>query len=351
MRNTALPKRAWIDDDRGVNRNLLIDQVVRQTMVLIAHLATQGGARAPLSDVAERVFRGLVDELAAQRLSHKVIADMFGLALRTYYDRVKRLTESNTVRGRSLWEALFDFIRARATATRSVILERFRHDDEAVVKAVLNDLVESGLIAKSGRGPRAVYLVVPSPDVAASDTLAALVQVALFHRGTATAVVIAEALGIELAAAESALDKLVSDGRAERADGGYSSDRCLIPADDPAGFEGAVMDHIQAVIGALCHRLRRRGRKSELDAAIGGSTYTFDVAPDNPTLARVTGLLSRYRAELSALRDEADAFEAANATQAGRSRPTRFIFYCGQNALSEQLASVARAPLAAEDPA
>jgi len=33
-----------------VNRNVLIDAIVNQTTVLIAHLATQGGARAPLSE-------------------------------------------------------------------------------------------------------------------------------------------------------------------------------------------------------------------------------------------------------------------------------------------------------------
>lgn len=321
-----------------MNRNLLIDQVVRQTMVLIAHLATQGGARAPLSDVAESVFRGLVDELAAQRVSHKVIADMFGLALRTYYDRVKRITESNTMHGRSLWEAVYEHVRQQRTLSRAAVLKRFRNDDEAIVRAVLHDLVQSGLIAKSGRGDGTLFLVVETPDLDVDETLATLVHVALFHRLETDVVTLAEALGIDPQRVTATLERLVSEGRVERLEAPpaprYRASSCLISADDPVGFEGAVYDHMQAVIGALCHRLRRTGEPSEVDRAIGGSTYTFDVAPDNPTWDRVTHLLERLRGEVSALREEADAFEAARPTPA---ETTRFIFYCGQNALAELL--------------
>ena len=35
----------------------------------------------------------------------KVSADMFGMALRTYQKRTRRLSESLSVRGRTLWEA------------------------------------------------------------------------------------------------------------------------------------------------------------------------------------------------------------------------------------------------------
>jgi len=66
---------------------LLIDSIVRQTMVLIAQLSTASGNRSPLSHVADRVFLDLVAELERQRLGKKVIADMFGLALRSYQQK------------------------------------------------------------------------------------------------------------------------------------------------------------------------------------------------------------------------------------------------------------------------
>lgn len=336
----ALHSRRGSRHSVRVNRTLLIDQVVRQTMVLIAHLATQGGARAPLSDVAESVFRGLVDELAAEGVSHKVIADMFGLALRTYYDRVKRITESHTLRGRSLWEAVFEHVRERKSVTRAAVLQRFRGDDEAIVKAVLHDLVESGLVARSGRGEHATYLIVPTPDASADETLAALVHVALFHRVEADVAGVSESLGVGRERVAEVLERLVGEGRIERVPGAsgeavYRAQSCLIAADDPVGFEGAIYDHTQAVVGALCHRLRRRGRAESIDRSIGGSTYTFDVAPDNPTWERVLGLLGRLRVELSALRAEADAFEGTRPEP--RPSTIRVLFYCGQNVLAEDV--------------
>jgi hypothetical protein len=134
-----------------MNVNLLIDNIVRQTTLLIAQLATAAGGRAPLSHVAGQVFLDLIKELKAQGLGHKVIADMFGLALRTYHDRVRRLSESATDRGKSLWEAILSYLRARDVVSRADLLRRFHADDEVSVRGVLNDLVESGLVFKSGR--------------------------------------------------------------------------------------------------------------------------------------------------------------------------------------------------------
>jgi hypothetical protein len=71
-----------------MNTQGLIDAVVQQTMVFIAHLATAGGLRTPLVGVADQVFMELTRELQNQGVRKKVIADMFGMALRTYHRRV-----------------------------------------------------------------------------------------------------------------------------------------------------------------------------------------------------------------------------------------------------------------------
>ena len=134
---------------------MLIDAIVRQTMVLIAQLATAGGGRAQLSHTANQVFLDLVAALKEQGLGNKVIADMFGMALRTYQTKLQRLSESRTDRGRSLWEALLGFLQEKGrerAVPRAVILQRFRHDDALVVSGVLRDLVDSGLLYRTGRG-------------------------------------------------------------------------------------------------------------------------------------------------------------------------------------------------------
>jgi hypothetical protein len=80
-----------------MNIQLLIDAIVRQTTVLVAELATAGGARAPLAHVANQVFMDLAAELERQGVSRKVSADMFGLALRgDAHEREQR-------RGRSIF--------------------------------------------------------------------------------------------------------------------------------------------------------------------------------------------------------------------------------------------------------
>src|SRR6188508_1340718 len=95
-----------------MNVQVLIDSIVRQTTVLIAQLATSGGVRAPLAHVASQVFMELARELESQGVSRKVSADMFGMALRTYQRKTQRLRESATVRGRSLWEAVLEFLQS-----------------------------------------------------------------------------------------------------------------------------------------------------------------------------------------------------------------------------------------------
>ena len=60
----------------------LIDAIVQQTTLLIAQLATSAGIRAPLAHIADQVFLDLANEIEQQGVSRKVVADMFGLALR-----------------------------------------------------------------------------------------------------------------------------------------------------------------------------------------------------------------------------------------------------------------------------
>ena len=75
---------------------------MRQTTVLIAQLSTSSGVRAPLSHVADQVFVELAREIEAQGVRRQVVADMFGMALRSYQKKVHRLVESETIRERTL---------------------------------------------------------------------------------------------------------------------------------------------------------------------------------------------------------------------------------------------------------
>jgi hypothetical protein len=148
-----------------MNVRLLIGAIVRETTVLIAQLATSGGLRAPLAHVAGRVFADLAAELEREGVPKKVSADMFGLALRTDQRRTQRLDPSQTDRGRSLWEAVLDHIAQNELVTREQLLKRFRRDDPRSLRGVVRDLIDSGLVFASGRGPRAVYRVTTADEL------------------------------------------------------------------------------------------------------------------------------------------------------------------------------------------
>ena len=106
-----------------------------QITVLIAQLATSGGIRAPVAHLANQVFLELANELEAQGVSRKVSADMFGMALRAYIRKVRRLSEAQTEPGRTLWQAVLEFVRSEQLVSRSGVLGRFERDGELEVSA------------------------------------------------------------------------------------------------------------------------------------------------------------------------------------------------------------------------
>ena len=50
---------------------------------------------------------------------------MFGLALRSYQKKVQRLTQSETQRDKTLWEAVLDYLREQGSVPRRKIFQRF----------------------------------------------------------------------------------------------------------------------------------------------------------------------------------------------------------------------------------
>ncbi len=324
-----------------MNVNALIDAVVRQTTILVAQLATSAGARAPLAHVANQVFRELVLELRAQGVGGKVIADMFGMALRTYQARMQRLSESHTERGRTLWEAVLGHIHEKGTVNRADVLHRFRRDDDATVRGVLNDLVETGLVYRSGRGDRTRYRAAEPEDAPGNghddESAEALVLVAINRYQPATRDEIVAAVKLESEAVDAALVRLAADARAAEVErdgaAAWRCDECVVPYEDPVGWEAAIFDHYQALVTALCTKLRQGRSSARRDDRVGGSTYGFDVWPGHPKEAEVHELLRRVREQASALRAEV---EAHNAGVGLRDEAHRVLFYVGQTVLEEE---------------
>jgi Mn-dependent DtxR family transcriptional regulator len=322
-----------------MNVSYLIDSIVQHTTVLIAQVATTAGVRAPLAHVANRVFLDLVTEIERQGVARKVVADMFGLALRSYQQKVQRLSESATDPGRTLWEAVYDFLKDSEVVTRTEIVARFPSDDDGSVGSILNDLVETGLVYKTGRGHSSVYRLTSEEDLGRASlgrsrkALQAALWFRVYRTGPVSREALAEALRIEPGTVEDALEELVADGRVARDLAGasvtYRSRQCLLPMDDTEGWEAALVDHFQMVTAAICTKLRNGNTRALPAEELGGSSYSFDVWPGHPAEARVRALLASTRGQISALWDEVVTYNRAHDRE--RRDATRVSFYFGQS--------------------
>jgi hypothetical protein len=326
---------------------LLVAALVRQTTVLIAQLATTGGVRAPLAQVADQVFFHLVRELERQGISRKISADMFGMGLRSYLRRIQRLSESSTERGHSLWEAVLAYLHEQGAVTRGQVLERFFRDEEAQVRAVLHDLTASGLVFASGTGAGSVYRAAGEDEIGAltrahrGEGLDELVWALVYRLGPVSRDELSTFSGETGGELDATLERLVEASRVDRVptpEGTrYSTTTFFVPRGTTAGFEASVFDHFQAVVQTICCRLRGETTKLPLgDVApgdtVGGSTYSFELWPGHPFADQVIGTLAQYRTRLSALRAEVEAYNAEVGIPEQYEQVTS---YCGQCAIPQ----------------
>jgi hypothetical protein len=235
-----------------MNTHLLIDSIVQQTMVFIAQLATAGGVRAPLAHVADQVFLDLTHELTAQGVTKKVIADMFGTALRTYHRRVQETLHSQTDSDRTVWEGVLGFVRSREPVSALEVQQRFLRDDAEVVSGVFNDLVNPGLAYRAGRGDRAVYPAAHEAYFLASDDEARaarrwLVWLTVYRRGPISVDQVGEHARLPEAECSRALNELLDEGKVSLSDENgvphFSAARFEVPVGETHGWEAAVLAH------------------------------------------------------------------------------------------------------------
>ena len=332
-----------------MHSRVLIDQIMQQTTILIAQLSTAAGIRAPLAHIADEVFLHLSDSIEKQGVSRKIAADMFGMALRTYQRRVQAITESSSVRDRTLWEAVFEYIHHPTGRTRDDVLHRFRWDGDSGVKAVLHDLVNSGLIYSIKQAGTTLYKVTPESDLKTlaehgeRSSLASLIWVHVYRQGEIKITELSQHLKTEEHLVREVVHELVEEGRLEEVissedqdqddEKTYRSMDCFLPVGDQLGWGAAVYDHFQAMAKAIAHKLNSHGARSAQDDQIGGATLSFDLYPGHPHEAEVLSLLKRYRAEINELWTQ--VVETTNEARARGEEPHedsfKVTFYMGQN--------------------
>ncbi|MEN9577251.1 MAG: hypothetical protein RJA70_260 [Pseudomonadota bacterium] len=317
-----------------MNVKWLIDDIVRQTTILIAQLSTAAGDRSPLSHVADQVFLELSRELEAQGVKRKVAADMFGLALRSYQLKVQRLG-STPLTQPSLWQTVHEKLLSGSHTRKELetILPAHKPED---VAAVLNDMVSSGLAYSTGRGFEAVFGLTSDADrkrVSASLSEDELVDQIWFMVATGDVSQrerLLERVSASPESIDAAIQVLLSDQRLNETGGVLSTSQLLIPVDAEQGWEVAVCDHYRAVATAIAAKLKDpRSRASDL---VGGATLSFTVHEAHPFKSTVEGLLKRTRSDVDAIWQAVANYNTAHPPPESASKVT---FYFGQNITRE----------------
>lgn len=321
-----------------MDTKLLIDAIVQQTTVLIAQLSTAAGIRAPLARLADQVFLELSREIESQGISRKVAADMFGLAIRTYQKKVQRLTESASEPNLTLWQAVLDHMTATESQTRRELLDRFRRDEPTVVGSVLNDLVSSGFVYRTGSGDTTSYRIVQEHELARSrgearrEAAAPLIWLFTYRQNGATPATLRAQFQLDAADLDAALALLEAQGQLQRHGEGevatYRASPFVVPVGAEHGWEAAVFDHFQTVVRAIGNKVRRGTARSAEDHVNGGATLTFDVTPGHPRREEVLGLLKRVRAELNELWNAVQTYNDLHPIES--EQKTEVSFYFGQ---------------------
>ncbi len=241
-------------------------------------------------------------------------------------------------RGRSLWEVLYEHVQQKGPISREQVLVRFFADDPLSVRGVLKDLVDTGLVYRTGRGDSSRYQATSdSEPVSSIEAVDQLVWLSVHRLGPITAGGLSHTLSLDAHLVAQATERLVQAGSIRRhpteADA-FESDGCVMALDDPKGWETAVFDHYQAMVTALCTKLRLGKTRARAADWVGGSTFSFRVWPGHDHYDEARSVLAQFRARGSELRHKIAAYNRTHPEPEDGS--VKVVVYAGQTVIGPE---------------
>lgn len=286
----------------------------------------------PLGPLADRLFHGLASELHGKQIRRRVAADMFGLVPRAYLRKVRRAEESVTEHGYSLWQAVYEYIAQAADGVLlSELARRFHRDDEGVLRGVLSDLRESGLVNVTGRAHEQRYVASTGRELGArlaqgDAATEELVWAVIYREGPLYRETLQQVVGLSDAELSAILQRLRDAGRIferPKRDRVLLSSASTVPdLEAPERWEALVFEHYHAVVRALSTTLASPDAENT-----GMATLTFNLWPGHPMATEVERLFQTMRADAAALSARIDAFNAA-APARNRERIMLYLGLC-----------------------
>lgn len=319
-----------------VHIQFLVDDIVRQTTVLIAQLATAAGLRAPLAKIADQVFVDLANELESQGVRRKVAADMFGLALRSYQTKLRRIVENQEQTAETLWQSLYAELN-KGSLTRAELGVRFRRIEPKQLSATLLDMTQSGVAYCSGKGPQTVYGLTSESDRAqiglrqGRDALKRMVLYLTASSSASTRDALREQLRTTPSELDAILDELVEEGNLSISDGHLVSRPYEVPVGAEQGWETAICDHFRAVASTIAAKVSNP--RSSHNDIVGGGTLSFRVHRGHPHATEVYRLLNDTRKHAGALWATVVEYNKTNPLPPESERVT---FYFGQHVVQSE---------------
>jgi hypothetical protein len=215
---------------------------------------------------------------------------------------------------------------------------------------VLKDLVESGMLYRTGRGDAIVYRAALPEEMArgvgGDEGLGHFLGVVIHRYGPIGLQALKEHVPAEEQKLLSVLTRLVTEGRVSTttSESGtlYSSEHCVIPVGSEAGWEAAVFDHYQALVTAICSKLALGARSSSAGEWVGGSTFHYDLWHDHPLYDEVLGQLELMRSKARELRLRVEAYNGCHTPD--EATLTRVTTYVGQTVASTERDDDGRVP-------
>jgi hypothetical protein len=224
--------------------------------------------------------------------------------------------------------------------TRDEVLARFDRDEDALVRGVLHDLADSGLVFCSGSGAQTTYRAASDDELrymrgARSGSGAdELLWVVIYREGPIDRDQILARGGVRKEDLDACLQRLLDSDRIRREDDGrFSAREFFVGLADTVGWEAAVFDHYHALVKTICCKLSPDPELQLPPSAIGGSTYTFEVWPGHPCYDEVLRIVGDFRQAQSALRQRVEAY---NAEQGLPRSYLEVTAYAGQCAVHKQ---------------
>ncbi len=327
---------------RPSNFARLVEQLVPLVAELFATLAARDPLRMRFADIANKTLLDMVMTLESQGMSQEAMAASLGLTIGGFRNRMKRLREmdddtAGPAGPRTLLERVFSEVGNRETAgkvaTYMALRDRFKGVKDDSLGGVLHFLVTTGLLSVTGRGPKREYRVVPHNRPSGPRYTDAVVL--LYREGPISLLELATRLEVTTEQAQRFVDRVKSAGYLEESvgpDGAprYRSNDYHVPIDDKEGFEAALYDHLSSVVRAVTKKVRLGRLRASMNDLVGGSTFSFEIEPDDPLYAEVTSFLGETRSKLDGWLQRSRALAASRDPAAPKRPRHRITVYFGQ---------------------